>query len=425
MKTKVVFYTAVLLFVAAVTILLWQSQYGYVLITIGSWTYDGSLSKTVLLNLIVYSLLAISIWFALRVWQFPLIFQNYRKRRSAERARQNINQGLIELLEGHWQKAEQILLNDIENSETPLLNYLLAARAAQQLDADDRRDEYLKRAHDSAAKADIAIGLTQAELQLTHGQTEQALATLTRLRELAPKHPYVLKLLSRLYAQLNEWEKMASLLPELRKRRIVTGDKLLALERTTYTQFIQFVARSKAIFSLEEQWRLLPKRYRNDPKILQVYVDCLIQDNNGTAAEQCLRQFLTKSWDETLVKRYGELDIPQTAMQIDHAESWLKDHGRSPMLLLTLARLCQRLRLWGKARVYYETCIAIHPTAEAYAELAELLESLNESDSAYDCLRKGMALTIGNNKNRRQDDKPQNRYSENQPEQKSKIIAIN
>ena len=405
MKIKLIFYTVVLILFAAALSALWQSEFGYVLISVGSWTYDGSLTRSIILNLVLFIILSTSIWFLLRLWRVPLLFKGYRQRRSTERARRNINLGLIELLEGHWQKAEQILLNDIQYSDTPLLNYLLAARAAQQLDADARRDDYLKRAHDSTPRADIAVGLTQAELQLSRGQTEQALATLTRLREIAPKHPYVLKLLSRLYAQVNEWEKLAALLPELRKRRIVTGDKLLTLERTTYSQFIEFIASSKAIFSLEEQWRLLPKRYRSDAKIFNVYINCLIQAGNGAAAELVLRQFLNKQWDETLISRYGELDTPQTAMQIDHAESWLKDHERSPMLLLALARLCQRLRLWGKARVYYETCLAVHPTTEAYAELAELLESLNESDSAYNCLRKGMTLAIGGNKNRRVGDK--------------------
>lgn len=396
----VLFITAVIIVAAAI-----RSEFGYVLVSIGTWTYEGSLSNTILLNLVLYVALAVVIWVGLRIWNFPISLRNYRDQRSAERARRNINQGLIELLEGHWQKAEHILINNVENSDTPLLNYLLAARAAQQLDANERRDEYLKQAHDKEPKADIAVGLTQAELQLAHGQSEQALATLSRLREIAPKHPYVLKMLSRLYAQVNEWEKLAELLPELRKRRIVTGEKLLSLERNTYTQFLRYVARSKMVLSLEEQWRLLPKQYRNDKKIFRVYIDCLIDTDNGVAAERALRQFLNKTWDEKLVKRYGELNLSQAALQLEHAETWLKEHGRSPMLLLTLARLCQQLRLWGKARVYYETSIAVHPSAEAYAELSELLESLNESSSAYDCLRKGMALTLSGGQQRRADDK--------------------
>lgn len=380
-------------------------DYGYVLITNGQWTFENSLTRTLLIVAVTLPLLYFCIRLISRAWKVPTLFRSRRNQRSIGRARQNINRGLIELLEGHWHKAEQILLRDIENSETPLLNYLLAARAAQQQDADQRRDEYLKKAHDSTPKADIAVGLTQAELQLAHGQTEQALATLTSLREIAPRHPYVLKMLSRIFASLNEWEKLAALIPELRKRRIVSGKKLLRLERTTYSHFLRYIARSHSVFSLEEQWKLLPKRYRGDPQILTVYVECLIDTHNEVAAESALRQYLNREWDESLVKCYGELTLPDSTQQLDSAESWLKEHGRSPMLLLALARLCSRMRLWGKSRVYYESSIAIHPTGEAYAELAELLESLGETDSAHDCLRKGIELTIGNRRNRRIEDR--------------------
>ncbi len=400
---KIALLTAIFV-VALVTILIVTAlnlDYGYVLITNGHWTFENSLAFFIVLVCVALPILYLLLRLLLRIGRVPTLFQRRRNQRHIERARENINRGLIELLEGHWQQAEQILLKDINSSETPLLNYLLAARAAQQQGADQRRDEYLKKAHDSTPKADIAVGLTQAELQLSHEQTEQALATLTSLREIAPKHPYVLKMLSRLYWRLNEWEKLAALIPELRKRKIVSGKKLLLLERTTYTQFLRYIACSNSIFSIEEQWKLLPRRYRNDPEILSVYIDCLIENGNNIVAERALRQFLNRQWDEKLVQHYGELELTDSNQQLDHAESWLKDHGRSPMLLLALARLCSRLRLWGKSRVYYESSVAIHPSGEAYAELAELLESLGESDSAHDCLRKGIQLALSDSRDRR------------------------
>lgn len=386
---------------------LWNADFGYILLISGDWQYQQSLSRALFLLIPGLILFYVAVRMLLKLWRSPKLLREYRRRRSAESARRNVIQGLIGLVEGHWQDAERILLRNIDNSDTPLLNYLMAARAAQQQDADDRRDQYLKRAHEVTPEADTAIGLTQAELQLAHGQTEQALATLTRLRELAPKHPYVLKLLSRLYVQLGEWEKLAALLPEIRKRRIVTGDKLLELEHNTYTQFIYYVARTGDVFNLEEQWKLLPRRYREDSRIFRVYIECLINSDNVAAAEKQLRLFLNKHWDEMLVQLYGRMDLPHaTSKYLDYAEAWLKDHGRSPMLLLTLGRLCQHLRLWGKSRVYYESSIAVHPTVEAYAELGELLESLGEVDSSKECYRKGLALSRSQSRSRRMSDQP-------------------
>jgi HemY protein len=380
---------------------LWVSDYGYVLITSGEWTLESSLSHATIVAVLLFTVLYFLVRGLRRIWRLPTLVRDFMQRRKHERARRNITRGLIELTEGHWHKAELVLTRDIANADTPLLNYLLAARAAQQQDADDRRDRYLRLAHETTPKADIAIGLTQAELQMAHAQTEQALATLTHLRQLAPKHPYLLKLLSMLYVQLNEWNKLAELLPEIRKRGVIQGRKLQELERTTYSQFLRFVSRSQSVYTLEEQWKNLPRQLRADVEIFRVYIDCLLQTKQSAAAERQLRGFLGKQWDENLVLMYSRIETTQPKKLLDHAETWLKDHGRSPKLLLTLGRLCSRLQLWGKARVYFETSLAVQPTIEAYSELAELLESLGERDSAHECFRKGLALAISRSHDRR------------------------
>ena len=124
--------------------------------------------------------------------------------RQAEKARNALVKGLIDMSEGRFSQAEKILLKQVIHSDTGLLNYLMAARSAQQQGAYDRRDEYLRLAHESTPSADIAIGITQAELQLAHKQFEQALATLNHLQSISPKHGYVKKLQARVYQQLGD-----------------------------------------------------------------------------------------------------------------------------------------------------------------------------------------------------------------------------
>ena len=134
---------------------------------------------------------------------------------------------MIELSEGRWRQAERDLLRYVEHSDTPLLNYLAAARAGQQQHAYERRDEYLHLAQSSMPSADVAVALTQAELQLAHQQHEQALATLTRLRAIAPRHTYALRLLVRVYQRLEEWEELRKLLARGEKEK-GSGGRALA-----------------------------------------------------------------------------------------------------------------------------------------------------------------------------------------------------
>lgn len=77
--------------------------------------------------------------------------------------------------------------------------------------------------------AGITIGLTQAELQIEHKLFEQALATLTRLNELSPRHAYVLRQLAKPIENCPTGTGCA-LLPDLKAREALTGEVLLCLE---------------------------------------------------------------------------------------------------------------------------------------------------------------------------------------------------
>ena len=112
------------------------------------------------------------------------------------------------------------MIQALPNTDTPLLNYLTAARAAQKMGDSKLRDHYLREAQHSMPDAKIAVELTQAQLQLANNQWEQALATLRHLHDLAPHHPYVLKLLMNLYKEIRDWPQLIAILPDLRKNKL-------------------------------------------------------------------------------------------------------------------------------------------------------------------------------------------------------------
>jgi HemY protein len=242
----------------------------------------------------------------------------------------------------------------------------------------------------------MAIGLTQAELQLAHRQTEQALASLTRLHGLAPRHAYVLKLLARLYEQVADWDQLTGILPELRRRRVLPEERLEAMERAAWTGRLDNAARRHEVQALESIWEQMPKRLREEDEIFLRYVDALRRTEGGLGtAEQLLRGRLDKHWNEVVARLYGELELADPARQLQHAETWLKEHAHSPGLLYTLGRLCVRNRIWGKARSYYESSIGISPSVDAYLELGALLEQhIGDPDGARDCYRKGLELAL-------------------------------
>ena len=315
--------------------------------------------------------------------------------RQAEKARNALVKGLIEMSEGRFLQAEKILLKQVQHSDTGLLNYLMAARAAQQLGAYDRRDQYLRLAHESTPSADIAIGITQAELQLAHKQFEQALATLNHLNQLTPKHGYVKKLQARVYQQLGDWDNLHQLLHEVKKHRFIADDKLQAIELETYSGLLNQAIKRGDTDKIAGIWQQLPKKLKQDTELLMIYVQYLVNQQHNDEAEVLIRSYLSDHWNEVLVGLYSNLNTSNTLNQIETAETWLLGHNRSVILLTVLGKLCIKQGLWGKARSYLETGINIKPTAEACLLLARLLEEkMDEKDKAQSLYQQGLEVAI-------------------------------
>lgn len=382
----------VLLAVAIGGALMLQQYPGYVHVEVGPWMLETSLAFLVAVLVVGFVLLYALLRLLGFVVRTPRSLRRGLFGRRIERSRRGLTRGLIEMAEGRWQQAEKMLTRHAPDSGTALLHYLAAARAAQQIGAYERRDAYLKQAIEANPEADIAVSLTQAELQIAHRQTEHALATLTRLRGLAPRHSYVMKLLARLYADTEDWQRLAELVPELRRARALQRERIDRLERQAALGRLGEPNQDPA--DLRAIWDSLSRRMRQDPAIVQCYAERLIEAGEHESAERRVRQALSRGWDEGLARLYGRIRHPDAAQQLSHAEGWLRHHGSSPMLLLTLGRLCVRKELWGKARSYFESSIGAGERAETYFEFAGMLDDLGEFGAAREHYRAGLALAV-------------------------------
>jgi len=126
--------------------------------------------------------------------------------------------------------------------------------------------------------------------------------------------------------------------------------------------------------------------------MIRHFVRCLMVLKANDDAELIVRDALKKDWDVDLVYVYGLIEASDRDRQLATAESWLKGHENNPVLLLTLGRLCKRSQLWGKARSYLNASIGIKPNSDAYKELGQLLEQLNEHNEAVECYHRGLLL---------------------------------
>ncbi len=364
---------------------------GYVLVVWEGRKYETSVFGLVLILLLVYTAIRLAVHF-LRV---PRKFGEAVGRKRAERGKKRMTEGLIQLAEGNWSRSERILAQGAKNSETPLLNYLNAARAAQLQGAHERRDNWLMLAYEQDEDAANAVLLTQAELQIDHGQHEEALATLRKLNENSPGHAQGLALLASIYRQLGDWKSLRELLPQLRTKRALDPVELEETACVAYTESLREVGRSGDAAALEALWAAVPKKFRQDAFVLHAYIGALTDSKQAVAAERVLRKALGANWDKELVMDYGRLQGDQTDKQLSQAETWLKTHPNDPALLLSAARLAMRSELWGKARSYLESSLAIEPRIDAYHLYGQLLETMGETEGAAGAFRLGLNLATG------------------------------
>ena len=228
---KWLFGTLVILVLSAAAGLWAYKDPGYVIFAREYTTVEMSLSLFAVLSVRSIAAVYSTIRILITSWNMPSAFRDWLKKQKLNKARRDSNKGLIELAQGNWAQAERFLVRSAKDSELPLLNYLSAARAAQKQGASDRRDNYLGLAHKSMSGSGFAVQLTQAELQLVHGQLEQSLATLVQLHSKTPKHPHVLYLLARIYEMLRSWDDLKKLLPDMRKKHVLDEAQLNALKR--------------------------------------------------------------------------------------------------------------------------------------------------------------------------------------------------
>ena len=358
---------------------------GYVVINFQNYLIE--MSVPILMAFIF--LIVVGAWLLVKLFRAPRKIGEAAGRYRAGRAGQRLTKGVIEVAEGNFAKGERLLARAARVSDTPLLNYLQAARAAHLLGHDDRRDDWLKQAYEQTPEAANAVLLTQAELQLDREQYEQALATLRRLEENSPNHSHALDLLGRLYFRLEDWNHLSELLPKLRKQGRLDEPTLDKWSQRVYIEKLHHALDGDTILAV---WKDMPKGLRNHLPLLEAYYSSLMRTGMHDKAEKDLVADIKREWRGPLVRLFGMVEGGNASKQLKSAENWLKNHGEDADLLLTSARLCLRNELWGKARSYLETVISIRPSPEAYQEYGRLLNRLGEGDAAADAYRSGLGM---------------------------------
>jgi HemY protein len=364
---------------------------GYVAISFRGYLVEMSVPTLALCLLL--TLLGLHALQRLARWPGQLRAARLRERR--DRARDDLNRGLLELSAGRWDEAELTLTRAARDAAAPAVHYLAAARAADLLGQVERRDQWLAMAREAAADDPGPVLIAVADFNLRGGRTDAALEALRSLEQLGSLSPRALLLLARVYRQHGDFDLLRKLEPRLRSTRGVAPTAVDEIMDALYADMLKVATDKGGLAAVNAVWDDATRAARRRPGVVLAYARGLARFNEPERAAVVLREMLEVEWHEQSVLLYGELAGGDPLERLRVAEGWLRARREDPALLVSCARLCLRAELFGKARSYLESSQALRPRPDTAQLLAQLLDQLGDRERAMQLLNEGLALATG------------------------------
>lgn len=376
------------------------TQKSYVLLAVGNTAMETSLWFAVAVIIAFFVVFGGGGLVLFKGFSTSKKFLNWRETRRRKSATAQTKDGFLQLAQGSWGEAEELLKASFRNDEEALLGYLGAARAANEQGKSDERDAYLKRAKEFNPTAALAIDTSRASMQLDRGQFPQAAHTLSQISGKDSRHPFVLSLMQRAYLGSNDWSSLRQLMPLLRQFNVMDEDSLNRLERDCYIELMTAVGLKRkegedATLYVNDLVRLseeMPASLHRSASLLCAHARALVALGEVDRAANLLSAEMPAVWSDEAVTLYGQIKSTESARQLVQAENWLAGRENNEALLLTLGRLALAGGLPEKAKEYLEQSLSVRKSAEVYAELGKVYSAMGDDKAGNKAFISGLEL---------------------------------
>ena len=164
---------------------------GYVLIQTDNYNIETSVTGLAIMLIVLILVLFFIEWILRRILRTGARTRGWFAGRKSSKARKQTNAAMLKLAEGDHRQMEKLLARNADHAEQPVVNYLLAAEAAQQRGDDIRTNQYLERAAEIADTDQMPVDITRVRIQLAQGEIHAARHGVDRVRGQSPRHPEV------------------------------------------------------------------------------------------------------------------------------------------------------------------------------------------------------------------------------------------
>jgi HemY protein len=355
---------------------------GYVLLRLRGWRVETTVVAALVMLLLAWALLTV-VWRLAR-WPFGAFSRRHRRL-----SQQRLGTGLIALMEGRHGDAERDLnrASRLDRLRGPAL--LAAAEAALRRGEHGRALEALDQAAQSAPQAARVL---RARLLRREGKPAEALALLAPEADKGTLTPGGWRELAYAALASGNLRRAREALAPLQKSGALGHRAYAALEAQVLVAALQTAADGADLNAL---WSQLPKTQRRVSAVIDAYARRAAAFGLSLPAMDEVESALRREWSPLLIETYGMLAGDDVEARLHRAESWLDAHPNDATLLLTLGRMCVRLKLWGKAKQYLQRSLALAPSAGAWEALGDAFAGQGDAEQAQRCYRNAFAMMRG------------------------------
>ncbi|YCH30333.1 protoheme IX biogenesis protein HemY [Erwinia sp. D4-22] len=371
---------------------------GYVLIQTDNWNIETSVTGLAIILIIALLVILGVEWLLRRLFRTGAKTRGWFMGRKRNRARRQTHEALIKLAEGDYRQVEKLLSRNADHAEQPVVNYLLAAEAAQQRGDEMRANQHLERAAELAHNDPIPVEITRVRLQLARNEDHAARHGVDRLLDVAPRHPEVLRLAEQAYVRTGGWSALIDILPTMEKTQVADEEHIKALRQQAWLGLMSQAMAEQGSEGLKRWWQSLSRKTRHETALQVAMADHLIACDDHDTAQQIVLDGLKRHYDERLILLMPRLKTGNPEQLEKALRQQIKQHGATPLLYSTLGQLLMKHGEWQQASEAFREALKQRPDGFDYAWLADTLDKLHHPEEAAQMRREGLLLTLKNNR---------------------------
>ena len=321
---------------------------GYVLITLNNWVIETSV--WIILLVVILLVAALYVLSSLPRWLGGV----------SRRFDHKLERGLKAYFEGNYKQAAKLFERDKSKRVESWVALMFAAKSRQALGQYDLAELDLQKLAQAEPKFKAIIVAQQMQMAANKEDYEQVWQLgLAHIDE--PKFE-VLSLQLMLKVALSDPMKVLPLLAKIPPVAAEVDSRDIEKIRDALLQANKFdvIDSKRNQQKINAWWSSLSAEHKLHDTFIGLQFALLIASGEQAAAWTLLLKAQKKRWSDELLPLIAYLEV--NSLQLEQIEVWLKEHSNNAHLFSLAGRMCENLRLWGKARDYYWQCLQLDPT---------------------------------------------------------------